>query len=842
MRRIAKGAMCPLRPSTFGAVCFNGQARRVGFPLTPSRFVALEAAYREYHGTPRWLYKKNDVQPSTEQVAAERAVDAACIQVADLTAEVVEATLYVVGWKLAARAESLDGLHELLITERESSIQSYPHLPNLSQSSILRNVAENITNHIAAQWKGTAIADTKLKEAKAELKEAKAELKEAKAELKEAKANLEKAEAKLKVKQLEMVTHPTRERMIELLTKKENKDFFKIECEPLLGREEGLKAGADYIEAVYKRHPIAFCGNKTTVCATGGTPGIGKTALLNEIAFDAIKKKLPAIAATCSGRGKLATSLQQKVKEGLELDDAFANALLESHFGIVNTKLRFWDVIYALREAACHFHKLPLSPVRPLVLCIDELAQLDDSKEKGTPLSIKLARALMHYCDRHGPDDERVIFIFSHIQYTPFTDGVRTKSGRMFYKKRALFPLPLLADTKAALQLLAKRKDVDTKKARKLIKAYKEVPAVTAFVDGLGGHPRAIFDGLKRAINEIDAEEFFLGIGGGMEMAWKCVVAAVKAVSQGADKTVRRAFQVPSPDPLAQGKREETLVSNGVILKSRGRHVVSPVALMQWASLKKSEEQKLINSLFRTDKVAVEKGAEKKMEEICYRHDAALRAFNAPRGGMSKPFCLNEYYRGGTMDEKIGELKVTMKRPLNRLCLQYVDHFEKHSALKLLNQGRIVVSNKVSEQGIEYLVPFHKAGNKRQLIVVAVQCKFFGAKTKFSWSLVLENLVESVNAIFPEDEIVFVNNAVVNTSKLQKQSKKKSTKTKVQLRPIFVPVIMNTVPTTSVMPTGDLATNAILFNNDGLQNFFCRIAALRLLMEKATNGKKIGRR
>ena len=761
------------------------------------------------------------MQPSTEQVSAQLDVDAAHIRITDRTAEVVEATLYVAGWKLAARSKSLDGLRELLTTQLESSIQSYPNLPNLSQSSVLRNVAENITDHITAQWEGTAIANAELKEAKSELKEAEAKLNEAKVELKKGKDE-----------------HPTLEHLIELL--KQNCGFCKIEGPRgrLADRKETLETSADYIEAVYKRHASAFCDGdkrKIQIGATGGTPGIGKTALLNEIALDAIEQKFPAIAVTFNGQGALATRMKEKVKEGLQADNAFANALLETAFGIKNTNLPFGDVVYVIREAACHFHKLPSSPVRPLVMCIDELAHLDDTIVEGTPLSIKLASDLMHHSDC-ADEKLRVICIFSHIQYTLFTDGMKTK-GRTFYKD-ALFPLPLLRDTRAALELLADRDGVDKGQVSKLIKAYKEVPTVTAFIDGLGGPPRAIFEGLKRAIDHRKAQEFFQGNEVGLKMACECVFSAVELVSADVDTTVRRAFQLPPPVPLAQGKEEETLVNSGVILQANGRQVVSPVALMQWARLAQNEEQNQVDSFFFMDQVVARPGSEKAMEAICYRHDAALRAFNAPMGGMSKPFRLKEYYVGGTMDKKVGLLQVTMKRPLYRdnreeNCLTYVDHFEKDSVLKLLHEGRIVVSNKHSEQGIAYLVPFHAVGDETQLIVAAVQCKFVGAKSKLSWAKVLGKIVKSVNRIFSPKNIVFVNKAVNERSPPKKT---------VPPRPIFVPVIMNTVPTTTATPQGNVKTNAIAFNAAGLQQYFFRITALRLQIETATKQIQIKNR
>ena len=181
--------------------------------------------------------------------------------------------------------------------------------------------------------------DVEYKSAEAKLKEAKAEQARAKAELKEAQA-----------------TGPTLEEVIDSLQEEERRKYFQVNRRELQDRKETLKTAVDYIWAVYKQASGVFCDNdsqKLKMCATGGTPGTGKTALLRAIALAAINELgIPAIVATFNGRGTLTSSFETKLNEGLELVDAFANALLESHFDIQNTKLPAKDVIKAIRVAA----------------------------------------------------------------------------------------------------------------------------------------------------------------------------------------------------------------------------------------------------------------------------------------------------------------------------------------------------------------------------------------------------------------------------------------------------------------------------------------------------------
>jgi hypothetical protein len=214
-----------------------------------------------------------------------------------------------------------------------------------------------------------------------------------------------------------------------------------------------------------------------------------------------------------------------------------------------------------------------------------------------------------------------------------------------------------------------------------------------------------------------------------------------------------------------------------------------------------------LSALFYTDAVFAQHGCEKKMESICYFHDAALRAFNVKVDEMSEPFYLRKYYVGGTMSKKVGDQRVTMKRS-SRECLAYVERFD-GSTVTLLNEGKIVISELLTEPGIEYLVPFHRYNDETQLIVAAVQCKFVGADSNLKLQGIYENIVTAAKAIFSNETPP----------------------------PIIVPVIMSTIPTGKVIPEGGVKDKAIVFNLSGLEQFFHRVPALRLLIEKAAKKK-----
>jgi hypothetical protein len=267
---------------------------------------------------------------------------------------------------------------------------------------------------------------------------------------------------------------------------------------------------------------------------------------------------------------------------------------------------------------------------------------------------------------------------------------------------------------------------------------------------------------------------------------------------------------------LADGRDEELFVASGLLLKiDNEQQVVSPVALFKWASSGREKEHEYLSALFYTDAVFAQHGCEKKMESICYYHDAALRAFNVKEGEISEPFYLSDYYFGGTMSKKVGDQRVTMKRS-SPDCLAYVERFD-GSTVTLLNEGKIVISELLTEPGIEYLVPFHRYNDETQLIVAAVQCKFVGADSNLTLQGIYDNIVKAAEAIF--------------------SNKTKKASQTVPPAPIVVPVIMSTVPTEKVVPQGKVKDDAIVFNLRGLEQFFHRVPALRLLIEKAAKNK-----
>jgi hypothetical protein len=70
-----------------------------------------------------------------------------------------------------------------------------------------------------------------------------------------------------------------------------------------------------------------------------------------------------------------------------------------------------------------------------------------------------------------------------------------------------------------------------------------------------------------------------------------------------------------------------------------------------------------------------------------------------------------------------------------------VDNFDDTKLLvKLLNQGYIVVSEKNTEKGVEYFVPF---SSDKKLIVAAIQCKF--TKVNVNWADIKKKMNEAID-------------------------------------------------------------------------------------------------
>jgi hypothetical protein len=351
-----------------------------------------------------------------------------------------------------------------------------------------------------------------------------------------------------------------------------------------------------------------------------------------------------------------------------------------------------------------------------LLVLVDEIGHLESPHDRQT------LSALMSAMDTHGG---KLIFIFAHIMQE-FLNQASTGSGR------PVIPLPL-----PPLEI-----DI-WKKITGLVKASSEFPALHQLFLSCSGHPRSIFEGISLAKSQnptLLTNPNPIAISNARQS-----IIYTSKFNDLNDETIHEAISSWFSQTPLKDKELSDWKCNGLLHTMKGSahdsmvQFLFPLLVQDWAR-RLSNIYPIafhLQQLYDAD-ACLDQDSEKNMEAVMYHYEAVLRI--AQDG---KPFFLVDFFHSEHVDSKF---KINVTAPLPsigfRSCVSFVDNFEgTGTILEHLKSGLVVVSEKHSEIGTEYLVPFHNILHKT-LMVAFIQCKF--VKTKTNWSDILDKSKKSL--------------------------------------------------------------------------------------------------
>ena len=486
---------------------------------------------------------------------------------------------------------------------------------------------------------------------------------------------------------------------------------------PLIGREDAVNIMKRYIKESMQNE--GKVDGKFQLLGTSGMKGIGKSALLlhgvdvvvpqavTELAEERILQG-PALAAQAvyltfnGGTGMTDRFVEAFRAAGSSsyhnFQNAFGSALLASH-GVDMKAAQKFDFAESLKLYRKILH---MSEQGSLVLMVDEVDELskalDEQPESATTL---LLAALMRGMDE---GNGKLVFIFSHIRQDVLNEQA-TGSGRK------VVPLCLPALTIDVWALEADLKE-----------AAEQHPGLHQLLLSCCGHPRSVFDGIKRAKSDIGS---LLSNPSEVDLVTARMVICdeCKFIDFGdrlLGETVPRWFSVLEPLETAELARDGMLlIINNASSAEESVEFFHPLLIQSWAKkhLKTQAIAYHLNNVYANDAI-LGSHTEKMMEAVMYHYEAVLR-----KTVEGRYFSLQSFYKSQHIGEKLKTMEVSAKVPSGTNLVENVNDFsDVGRVLELLNGGYIVVSKFHSEFGIEYLSPFTTPEGK--LIVAAAQCKF----------------------------------------------------------------------------------------------------------------------
>jgi len=476
------------------------------------------------------------------------------------------------------------------------------------------------------------------------------------------------------------------------------------------GRKTALLEALAYVKDAMNQSPKVLCDDKFSLLGTSGMKGIGKSELLKQVGT---KINITEIHATATyiafnGGGRLGSIFLAQLKKGVSCEDAFAQLLLTS-CGVPTEAIKTLDIEQAMAE----YRKLhQLDDAHTLVICVDEIGFLPDID------AMRAISALMSLMDA---SKGKLIFIFAHIN-EEFLDKASTWSGRKVIPL-ALPPLDI---------------DIWTKNPE-LQKASTHSALHQLFLS-CSGHPRAIFDGLRVACDE-NPTLLSAPTMQAIAIARKCVIWECK-FNDIHDNVIMDAVQKwfsqspPSEDDVNSWSQD------GLLHTMKGPDDVQflfPLLVQDWATRRSARYPIAyhLQQLYAAD-AALDLDSEKNMEPLMYHYEAVLRI--AQQG---KPFRLHSFYHSSNIGIPDQELTAKLhddKFPVVELIHDFSDM---PKVLEQLNLGKILVSEKHSEVGVEYLVPYRDHADS--LIVAAVQCKF--VRSSVSWKEIARKMETAIAGV-----------------------------------------------------------------------------------------------
>ncbi|CAJ1343796.1 unnamed protein product [Effrenium voratum] len=535
---------------------------------------------------------------------------------------------------------------------------------------------------------------------KAEESGTKEEMEKAERKVQEAERKVEKAERKVEKaeRKVERAKKEVKEAKASGRTKESEADGQQAAveailstswtvCQPaamkptLIGREEAKRELLGYICGVRNVTNSTFWEiapplGKSSVMVTAGVKGIGKTRLLHEMCTTWLSETAARAAlrvdlhgSTWHGRKDPTQAFSQVLLRyaGMRPDDA----------AWCSEALPWEKVMWALRR------KLGLADDALLLVGVDELIELE--KKYGSTSTSLFISTIMQAQDESLLSGHRpVVFIWTALVESYFKKRA-SDSGR----KVRLISLTGLPPE--ALNLVP----------QKIRRAFEATAGRKQLLRQILGHPRLMFDALQDAFSTCGLPE----TTSALVQFRKTMISIAKLDHPEALKSdeVRLWF---SPSATLPPGMHDDLASRGLVHAARFgdkcKSVLHPLVLQSWADRHREPLANQIKKMFEEDSV-LETTHEKKFEAVMLHFDAAVRL------ALEKESCtLEQLFPGANLKpESLRAVRVMPGLQYSGDSVVELDSFDDvDEVMSSLEYGSIVVSQKRTEKGIEYLVPW----------------------------------------------------------------------------------------------------------------------------------------
>ena len=448
---------------------------------------------------------------------------------------------------------------------------------------------------------------------------------------------------------------------------------------------------------------------KSSVMATAGVKGIGKTRLLHEMCTTWLSETEARAAlrvdfnggSTWHGRKDPTQAFSQVLLRyaGMRPDDAVW----------CSEALPWEKVMWALRR------KLGLADDALLLVGVDELIELE--KKYGSNSTSLFLSTIMQAQDESLLSGHRpVVFIWtalveSYIKKRASDSGrkVRLISLTGLPPEEALDLVP--PEIRTAFEATAGRKQL----LRQIL-----------------GHPRLMFDALQEAYSTC-----------GLPETTSALVQFRKTMISIAKFDHREALQSDevrlwfSPSATLLPGMHDDLASRGLVhavrFGDKRKSVLHPLIVQSWADRHREPLANQIKKMLEEDSV-LETTHEKKFEAVMLHFDAAVRL------ALEKESCtLEQLFPGASLKpESLRAVRVMPGLQYSGDSVVELDSFDDvDKVMSSLEYGSIVVSQKRTEKGIEYLVPWTVPRKDHRQLLRSLQPRGPGVKDQNAHLLIL---------------------------------------------------------------------------------------------------------
>ena len=522
-------------------------------------------------------------------------------------------------------------------------------------------------------------------------------------------------------------------------------------CLTVLEREEPTKVVLQHLRDVLSKNSGAWDNeqSKTRVLTITGVKGCGKTRLIKDLAGYAEdrpgeqekpenkkrkhelvqqavgqKQRGPIESSDVGGKAVVVSFNEDAPighmagKRGCELLRSFGVQLLAYNkvpLEIAEKIASFDEAILLVRE------NLELSATEPLTVLVDEIIMLKDLNEKKDWQVMELVTYLKQNQDKTIPGDVPLLFVFSSLTEQYMT-ACATASGRVVETVN----LECLSDNSATLSLLPD--DVR--------QCIKEHGALQALYKSLGGHPRAITEGLAL----IPVSQLRAAVKSATEytrVETRIIIASKLNLLN--DLHTELSKYVPlwmsfNFDAECNREHKERMRLLGYLQRKDDTEVLMPLLLRHYALASGDAPLKAaLRACYSADNDLWEGGNETRAEALLCSWETVLKLAN-PDGAKRGQFFAGAQAKNPAFLDDV----LTWPRRL------VVKNVESLMALPGLKAGTTLVSKKTTEAGVEYVTAFtsKKGEHKKKQEAALVQVKF-GVKKGPAWGTIQDKMQNS---------------------------------------------------------------------------------------------------